>query len=282
VENRQLEIRTAEWSTAMRQTERFSLDRTARQPSAWDKLAPDFDDGLGNDFVRVARTVEILTEKGALNKNTVAIDIGCGTGTFTLELAKHCKKIYALDFSPMMLDRLNEKVKSCGLDNVVTICGDWNKMELSEFDPEINLALSCLNPGINDTSSLDKMNKVSKRWCCYISVSGTSKHTSRNELQEIVFGRTLNNANGNDVIFPFNVIYAMGLKPDLNYIPCKYIRLLTEERALESIVSDFTRYKDLDGETVRELEKYINDKLDESGKFLQETSMNLGIMIWET
>jgi SAM-dependent methyltransferase len=278
----ELQKRIDEWHNAMKLTERFSLDKTAPEhiPELWDRLADGFDDGMGGDIARVESTLEILSRAGALDENTVAIDIGCGTGTFTLELAKHCRAVYALDISPKMLAALAVKAEKRGITNIVRIHGDWKNLDLSAFDPEINLALSCLNTGINDFESLDKMNKVSKGWNCYITVSGHTHHTSRNDLEEIVFGRTLNTAFGNDIIFPFNVIYSMGCKPELNYVPCVWNRSLSKPEAVAGLVDDYSRYKDIDDATRRKIEEYVDAKLNEDGMYFQSTNATLGVMTW--
>ena len=277
-----LRKRIDEWRNAMDLTESFSLDRTAPEkiPELWDRIAEGFDCGLGQNTERVEKTIEILAHIGALSEDTVAIDIGCGTGSFTLELAKRCRRVYALDLSPKMLDILEQKAERLGITNIVTILGDWKTFD--SFDPEINLALSCLNTGINDFESLDKMNKISAGWCCYITVSGVTQNSSRNELQEIVFGRTLQTAFGNDVLFPFNIVYTMGYKPEVRYIPCNWNRSLGREEALEEILDDYSRYKDIDAHTRRHIAHYIFRKFAKDGAYTQTVNATLGLMAWKT
>ena len=56
-----------------------------------------------------------------LTKTCTVADLGCGTGFFTVELSKHCKKVIAIDISPIMLDLLNEKIQSNGIANIECI-----------------------------------------------------------------------------------------------------------------------------------------------------------------
>nr|WP_321497088.1 class I SAM-dependent methyltransferase [uncultured Methanolobus sp.] len=46
------------------------------------------------------------------------LEIGCGTGEFSIELSKHCKQVTALDISQMMLDFAEKKAKSRQRDNI--------------------------------------------------------------------------------------------------------------------------------------------------------------------
>lgn len=49
---------------------------------------------------------------------SIVIDIGAGTGQFTLACAPLCAQIIAVDVSPVMLTRLQSKVDAAKLDNV--------------------------------------------------------------------------------------------------------------------------------------------------------------------
>lgn len=46
------------------------------------------------------------------------LDFGCGTGAFTINAAPHCKKIYAVDISDMMLKYTAQKAGKMGLKNI--------------------------------------------------------------------------------------------------------------------------------------------------------------------
>lgn len=60
---------------------------------------------------------EIITLLG-LDTNRTVLDMGCGTGAFTIHAAKHFKKVYAVDVSKAMLRRARRKAKKANLDNI--------------------------------------------------------------------------------------------------------------------------------------------------------------------
>jgi len=66
-----------------------------------------------------------------------AMDIGCGTGTFTFELNKYgFKRIYALDLSQKMLINLDREIKKRKIKNIETIKGNVENLvfENNSFD----------------------------------------------------------------------------------------------------------------------------------------------------
>ncbi len=64
--------------------------------------------------------VELLRTLG-LDESWVVVDFGAGTGQFTLAVAPHCRRVVAVDVSPVMLDRLRTKVADQHSDNVEVV-----------------------------------------------------------------------------------------------------------------------------------------------------------------
>jgi tRNA G46 methylase TrmB len=64
-----------------------------------------------------APDVAALRGRGLDGRSTI-IDMGCGTGVFTLAIAPHCRRVIAVDVSQPMLDRLSAATKDREIDNV--------------------------------------------------------------------------------------------------------------------------------------------------------------------
>ena len=64
-----------------------------------------------------AAEVALLRELG-LTGDSLVVEIGAGTGQFTLEVASICGRVIAVDVSPVMLDRLRGKLEARGTHNV--------------------------------------------------------------------------------------------------------------------------------------------------------------------
>ncbi len=73
--------------------------------------------------------VDKKTIMDALNVQSedIVLDAGCGTGRLAREIAKRCRKVYAIDFSAKSIDILNRKLREEGIQNVETAVGDITK-----------------------------------------------------------------------------------------------------------------------------------------------------------
>jgi ubiquinone/menaquinone biosynthesis C-methylase UbiE len=74
----------------------------------------------GKEHADAADEVALLRRRGVVD-NAVVIDLGAGTGQFTVEVARGCERVIAVDVSPVMLDLLRAKVAAAGLANVEVV-----------------------------------------------------------------------------------------------------------------------------------------------------------------
>ncbi|HBG06986.1 MAG: polysaccharide deacetylase [Geobacteraceae bacterium GWC2_58_44] len=58
------------------------------------------------------------------------LEIGAGTGIFTMEIARNCSEVVAADISGNMLALLEKKARAAGLDNIIVLKGNVESMEL--------------------------------------------------------------------------------------------------------------------------------------------------------
>lgn len=68
-----------------------------------------------------AEELALLGRLGVLGPDSCIIDLGAGTGQFTLAAAAHCRRVVAVDVSPVMLARLRAKISDAHAGNVETV-----------------------------------------------------------------------------------------------------------------------------------------------------------------
>ena len=71
-----------------------------------------------------ADDLDVLRDLG-LNETHTLVDFGAGTGTFALAAAPLCRRVIAVDISPVMLMYLREKVTQSGIENIECVQGGF-------------------------------------------------------------------------------------------------------------------------------------------------------------
>jgi ubiquinone/menaquinone biosynthesis C-methylase UbiE len=81
---------------------------------------------------RVVKVNEVI-EKLQLKPGDIVADIGSGSGTFSIPMAKAIAPggvLYAVDIDQKMLDYVAEKAKKEGVTNIVTVLGEYEDPKL--------------------------------------------------------------------------------------------------------------------------------------------------------
>jgi FkbM family methyltransferase len=100
-------------------------------PRPTDALLPDERAGAGRENLDAAHIAgydarvdtnaadEVaLLRRFGLNEQSVAVDLGAGTGQVALALAAACRQVVAVDVSPAMLRHLRDRLARSGVENV--------------------------------------------------------------------------------------------------------------------------------------------------------------------
>ena len=109
----------------------------------YDLIAPIYDRVNGElDYSKWADFLVECSKKHSDVKPELVLDLGCGTGRMTLELARRGYDMTGVDYSPEMLDIARTRAAEQGIDNVLWLCQDFTALDLYGT---VDLAVSCLD-----------------------------------------------------------------------------------------------------------------------------------------
>ncbi len=74
--------------------------------------------------------VAAVVERCQAAPDTVAVDLGCGSGQVTLPLAARCGRVLAIDVNASAVQMLREKAQAAGITNVQTLATPIQSLEL--------------------------------------------------------------------------------------------------------------------------------------------------------
>lgn len=119
----------------------------------WDKKAKSYSkfDGNLNEFQ--IRFFKILKDFDVSFKDKTLVDIGCGTGIYSLYLAGICKMVLGVDSSTKMLEELNLKKAEFKINNLQTINSDFKNFQTAD---KFNIAFLTMSPALQNEDDFNK------------------------------------------------------------------------------------------------------------------------------
>ena len=111
----------------------------------YDLLAPFYDSiNADIDYKKWADFIEKIFDREMKEKPELVLDLGCGTGRMTLELASRGYDMTGIDYSPEMLDIARNLAENDGHD-ILWLCQDMREFELFGTVDAAVCCLDCLN-----------------------------------------------------------------------------------------------------------------------------------------
>ena len=117
-----------------------------------------------NQFRNIQQESQFILDRLAVRKEQVILDFGAGTGTFALEAAKRCSKVYAVDVSRVMLDYAKKKADSHSVGNIVFRHGGF--LTYDHLDDPVDVIVTSLAlhhlPDFWKLAALSRINTILK------------------------------------------------------------------------------------------------------------------------
>ncbi|MCL5076876.1 MAG: class I SAM-dependent methyltransferase [Actinobacteria bacterium] len=100
------------------------------QKAVWSKRADSWDHA---DNPGLGKVVSAVLDHASPDSTTVVLDLGCGSGQLSLPLSREAKSVLAVDISPKMIQLLQNKVTSSGIENLSTRVASIQELD---YQPE--------------------------------------------------------------------------------------------------------------------------------------------------
>jgi SAM-dependent methyltransferase len=282
-------MNAAFWETCWREMVKSAPNRKqehrapAERLKRWNAMAADFADRTGRndqDDQRRSSVAQLMAD-GFLRPGDRVLDIGAGPGNWALLLAQTAGHVTALEPADAMADILEERNAVGGFTNITVDRRTWQRIDLAreKWEGAFDLVFASMTPGIDGPDNLKKMMAASRRACYLSRFSGGNGGPQRySTLWEEVFGEP-HDLRAGDIIYPFNLVYALGHRPSLQFQTWQRETRLPRDKAIEECTTYLEGYTALNDTIRATVDAFVDARCTE-GVFHQQHEACQGIMVW--
>lgn len=226
-----------------KETDTYAVHKGFSTPEYWNRAASSYDrnkEEIKNR--RLAKTLDLFKRKDLLFKGIEVLDIGCGTGTLALALARQGARVTALDFSDQMLEQFRQSITPDIRGNLTLLCEDWNTLDIGQkgWKKKFDLVIAFMSPGVAGPASFFKMMGTSKQGCAFRGWAAKRNHPVLAVLWEKIMGTVLEDAP-QSFLFKINLLFSLGFFPELTFDRVEWEQNMSVEEELKSQTAFFKK-----------------------------------------
>ncbi len=230
---------------------------------------------------RRGKIIEMLKGEGALRPGIKVLDIGAGPGNWTIPLSQTAAQVTAIEPSSEMVNILKKRINNESIKNINIIQERWEEfsVEKNGLKGQYDLVIASMTPGVNNRKTLEKLMAASCGYCYMSRFSGQGRLQPYEELWQLIFKESIGENSG-DIIYPFNLLYAIGYRPNLWFSTWERNGKMESPEAVEDIMNFLWNYVH-DTPEIREIvESFVNERAG-SDRFQTAKKICQGHMLWE-
>lgn len=249
----------------------------------WNNRAPSFNKRMrqkpfeGHQESLIAH----IACKAGLDRNCDVLDIGCGPGGHSLEMARLAGRVEGFDLSPVMIDlaKQNACEDQCGNAHFRVL--DWAEADIDALGwrKGFKLVVASRTPAVNDRASLEKMIDASRDFCCMVTHVNT-RHSVRDQLIPLLNWDEQKARITRSFFCAFNMLFLMGYYPEVEYFDRSWESKATLEEAELMHLNFFNFLEPLHEGQKQSLRGKLAE-ISRDGMVCEQVESKLAVMFWK-
>ncbi len=263
------------------------LTKTSKKPgsfqsSFWDSMSkrfvknrtPEREAERANGILDLLKTTD-LEIKGA-----TVLDIGAGTGSISIPLAKLGAKVTAIDFSEGMLNNLKTRADEEGV-SITVIKRSWDEIDLDKegFRNAFDLVIASMTPAVDDPETFTLMMDASRKVCYYSGWVNRKWDKAYYDLHKVLFNSEFGQ-RARGIYLPFMYLYLQGYRPEIVLSRDSWKSETSIDEMTEILASHFLGVNKADQSQKAIIREYLIEH-GTDGKYIEESTSTSAMMVWD-
>jgi len=261
--------------------EKWSLKNQNKQAGVamWNSMAESFG-GHKLPTFEEDHFLRLLQKHNMLSKDSLVLDIGCGTGQYALAMAGHCKGVVGIDFSPSMVEIAKQKAAEKNIPNASFQWADWHELDLKkqEWEGKFDLVIARLTPAVQSAGTFLKLSQASRGWCVWSKPTRRTDPVS-DEIRKLVGIQEKHESSDMDILYAFALLWQQGRLPYLDYEQQRWEMKKTLEQAYGLYINRMKTYRDLSPEEEERIKQYLQS-IAKDGLVYEEVNTTVTTIYW--
>jgi SAM-dependent methyltransferase len=191
------------WREVLERRETYYNEGPDRSEDMWRDRARSFHEHVKERWARPDSSRDMLLSR--VDDQTTVLDIGAGTGAWTLLLAKKARHVTAVEPSQAMVDVLRENLEAEGITNVDIVMGYWPEVEVEPHD--LSLCSHAMY-GMGDLPTFVRSMVAATRRTCFLLTRAPLLDGVMAQAARRVWGQPHDSPN---FVIAYNALIQMGI-----------------------------------------------------------------------
>ena len=131
----------------------------------WNSRAASFPRYEAGDDTYEARMLRLARENGVDFRGKSVLDVGSGSGMYTIRLAQEAASVTAVDISDAMLRILMQDAAALGICNIRPVRSDWEHFARNE---RFQIVFASMTPALTDDAAREKLHAYAQEQVVFI------------------------------------------------------------------------------------------------------------------
>ena len=270
------------WADFWNESTKTEKKRGSFQPTFWDAMSSRFVKNRSpeKEVDRVKAVLDLIKTTGLDLDGAEVLDIGAGTGSFSIPLAKLGAKVTAIDFSEGMLKNLKSRADN---ENVTVriMQRSWDEIDLDKegFRERFDLVIASMTPAVHDPQTFDLMMNASRRVCYYSGWVSRKWDKAYYDLHRKLFNSEYREGV-HGIYLPFMYLYLQGFHPEIVISQDSWKSETTVDEMTDVITAHFLGTQIADPNIKTTIVEYLMQNATD-GKYYEESVTTSAMMVWD-